>query len=159
MTSSLPRSLFLLAVLALVAFSPADDARFDLVLAEGRVMDPESGLDGVRWVGIRGGQIAAVSETPLDAAVILDASGHVIAPGFIDTHAHGQNDANYRLFAMNGVTTALEMEVGTGDVEAWYGARAGGTLIHHGASIGHIPMRDGVVVENTRPGRGLRGGR
>src|SRR5690606_5799646 len=100
MPNSLPRSLFLLAVLVLVAFSPADDVRFDLVLAQGRVMDPESGLDGVRWVGIRGGLIAAVSETPLDGAVVLDAAGHVIAPGFIDTHAHGQDDANYRLFAL-----------------------------------------------------------
>ncbi len=118
-----------------------DPGPYDLVVAEGRVMDPESGLDAIRWIGVRDGKIAALSETPLEAPVVLEARGHVVAPGFIDLHAHGQDDANYRLFALNGVTTALEMEVGTGDVEGWYGERSEGTLIHHGVTVGHIPVR------------------
>lgn len=121
--------------------APADPEPFDLVVAEGRVMDPESGLDGVRWIGIREGQIAAISESPLEGRRLLDAAGLVVAPGFIDLHAHGQDDENYRLFALNGVTTALEMEVGTGEVAAWYAEREEGTLIHHGVTIGHIPTR------------------
>lgn len=130
------------AILVLAsACAPADEGAFDVVLAEGRVMDPASGLDAVRWVGIRDGKIAALSETALDGTVVLDASGHVVAPGFIDTHAHGQDEENYRLFALNGVTTALEMEVGTADVDAWYREREGGTRVNHGVSIGHLHLR------------------
>ncbi len=98
---------------------------FDLVIANGRVMDPESGLDGVRNVGIRNGKIAAISAATLQGRTTLDATGLVVAPGFIDLHAHGQDDENYRLYAMDGVTTALELEVGNEDVGAWYAAHAG----------------------------------
>jgi N-acyl-D-aspartate/D-glutamate deacylase len=120
---------------------------YDLVIRDGRVMDPASGLDAVRQVGITGGKIAAISEGPLDGRATIDARGLVVAPGFIDLHAHGQNDENYRLRAADGVTTALELEVGTGDVEAFYRERSGKTLINHGASIGHIPVRMAVMGE------------
>ena len=88
---------------------------YDLVLANGRVVDPESGLDAVRHVGIRGGKIAAVSATPLTGARVIDASRHVVSPGFIDLHEHGQQDESYRLMVRDGVTSAFELEVGTGD--------------------------------------------
>jgi N-acyl-D-aspartate/D-glutamate deacylase len=114
---------------------------YEVVVAGGRVMDPESGLDATRWVGIRDGRIAAISTRPLRGDTLLDASGLVVAPGFIDLHAHGQDQENYRLFALNGVTTALELEVGTEDPAAWYAERAAGTLIHHGVSVGHIRVR------------------
>lgn len=117
---------------------------FDVVIAEGRVMDPESGLDAIRWVGIRDGRIVAISDRPLDGgenALILDAAGHVVAPGFIDLHAHGQDDENYRLFALNGVTSALEMEVGTANVAQWYAEREGRALLNHGVTVGHLGVR------------------
>ena len=63
----------------------------DLVIAGGRVVDPETGLDAVRHVGIRDGAVVAVSESPLIGAVTVDATGLVVAPGFIDLHAHGQD--------------------------------------------------------------------
>ena len=66
-------------------------ARFDVVITGGRVMDPESGLDAPRHVGIRGGKIAAISTTPLQGRIDLSAAGRVVAPGFIDLHAHGQS--------------------------------------------------------------------
>src|SRR5688500_16438625 len=87
------------------------DANFDMVLANGRVMDPESNLAAVRYVGIRGGKIAAISTRPLRGRTVVDVKGLVVAPGFIDLHAHGQNDENNRYQARDGVTTALEMEV------------------------------------------------
>lgn len=127
-------------------------ATYDLVIANGRVIDPESGLDGVRHVGIRGGTIAAVSPTPLAGARVIDASRHVVAPGFIDLHEHGQQDESYRMMVRDGVTSAFELEVGTGDVAGWYKAREGGQIVNYGVAIGHIPARMKVLGD---PGRGL----
>ncbi len=110
---------------------------FDLVLAGGRVMDPESGLDAVRHVGIRDGMIAAVSETPLRGETSIDVSGLVVAPGFIDLHAHGQDLFSSRLQALDGVTTALDLEGGADDVTEWYDRRAGKAVIHYGATASH----------------------
>lgn len=118
-----------------------DGPPYDLVLAEGRVMDPESGLDAVRWVGIRDGRIATVSQGPLEGADTLDAAGLVVGPGYIDLHAHGQDEENYRLFSLNGVTTALELEVGTAEVDEWYREREGHARLNHGVSIGHLGVR------------------
>ena len=80
----------LIAALAIAGCVVAHGAEppFDLVIRGGRVLDPQSGLDGVRYVGIRGNSIAAVSEAPVDGARVLDARGLVVAPGFIDLHNH-----------------------------------------------------------------------
>src|SRR6202041_2264528 len=74
----------------------ADDERYDLVIANGRVMDPESGLDAVRNMGISGGKIRAMSSSPLQGKATMDAKGLVVAPGFIDMHEHGQEPRNYQ---------------------------------------------------------------
>lgn len=129
-----------------------DSTQYDLVLANGRVMDPDSGLDAVRNVGIIGGRIAAISEDPLFAARSIDATGHVVAPGFIDLHEHGQSEEAYGMMVRDGVTSAFELEVGAGDVAAWYAAREGGQLVNHGVSVGHIPVRMKVLGD---PGTGL----
>jgi dihydroorotase len=112
---------------------------FDIVIANGRVMDPASGVDAIRNVGIRAGKIAAISADPLAGHTVLDAKGLVVAPGFIDLHSHGQTPENYRYKAMDGVTTALEMEVGVSPVPEWYAAREGKSLINFGATAGHLP--------------------
>src|ERR1041385_8554589 len=96
---------------------------YDVVLSGGRVMDPESGLDAIRNVGIRGRRIEAISARPLQGRTVVDVKGLVVAPGFIDLHSHGQDEENYRFKAMDGVTTALELEVGVGDIEKWYAER------------------------------------
>ena len=131
------------SVLLLLFATPAlaQNQTYDIVIANGRVIDPESRLDAVRWVGIRGGKIAAISQTPLRGTTVLEARGKVVAPGFIDLHAHGQDSENYRLFALDGVTTALELEVGTEDVDRWYAERAGKALINYGVTIGHPRVR------------------
>ncbi len=131
-------------IAAFVAFSGdvrAQTATYDIVIANGRVIDPETNLDAARWVGITGGKISAVSATPLQGKRTIDAKGLVVSPGFIDLHAHGQDDENYRIFALDGVTTALELEVGTEDVPAFYAARQGKALINYGASSSHIRAR------------------
>jgi len=119
----------------------AIDEKYDVVIANGRVMDPESGLDAVRNVGISGGKVRAISEDKLQGKTTLDAKGLVVAPGFIDLHEHGQEPKNYQFQAQDGVTTSLELEAGTADVSGWYAAREGKSLINFGVSIGHIPVR------------------
>ena len=120
---------------------------YDVVLQNGRVMDPESGLDAVRSVGIQGKRIARISARPLQGKIEVDAKGLVIAPGFIDLHSHGQTPENYRYKAMDGVTTALELEVGVSPVAEWYAAREGKALINFGASSGHIAARMAVMKD------------
>ncbi len=110
-------------------------------------MDPESGLDAVRSVGINGRKIVAISTRPLRGKVEVDSTGLVVAPGFIDLHSHGQTPENYRYKAMDGVTTALELEVGVSPVGEWYAAREGKALINFGASAGHIPARMAVLKD------------
>jgi N-acyl-D-aspartate/D-glutamate deacylase len=135
----------LAAALPGAALAHAQAPAYDVVIQNGRVIDPESGLDAVRSLGIRGGRIAAVSGSALRGRLTIDARGLVVAPGFIDLHVHGQNDENYRVYAMDGVTTALELEVGVGDVPAFYSSHDGKALINYGASAGHIRARMAVL--------------
>ncbi|MFM8469151.1 MAG: amidohydrolase family protein [Limisphaerales bacterium] len=140
----------LVTLLALLATLPAALAQdFDLVLASGRVLDPESKLDAVRHIGIRDGVIRAVSETPLRGRTVVDVSGFAVAPGFIDLHQHGQQPEDYVFKALDGVTAVFELEVGTADVDAWYAARAGKSPIHHGVSVSHIHCR--MAAMGDRP--------
>jgi N-acyl-D-aspartate/D-glutamate deacylase len=129
--------------------SPASEPEYDIVILNGRVVDPESGLDAIRNIGIglsnNGGTIQAISEKRLKGRATVLATGLVVSPGFIDLHSHGQDQENYRFKAMDGVTTALELEVGTGDVDHWYSQREGKALINYGASVGHIPARIAVM--------------
>jgi len=63
----------------------------------GRVVDPETGLDGIRNIGVRGDRIAAVSREPMAGRRVIDVRGLVVAPGFIDLHQHQQDTQTYRL--------------------------------------------------------------
>jgi N-acyl-D-glutamate deacylase len=102
--------------IAFVLAVPVLAQQYDIVLANGRVMDPESNLDAVRNVGIRGGKIAAVTESSLEGRAVVDVRGLVVTAGFIDLHSHGQTPENYGFKARDGVTTALELEVGVNPV-------------------------------------------
>jgi len=120
-------------------------ADFDVVILNGRVMDPESRLDAVRNVGIRNQKIEAVTSKPIKGRTTIDGKGLVVAPGFIDLHQHGQIPENYRAQAMDGVTSSLELEAGVPDINAWYAERAGKAVVNYGASIGHIRVRMKVM--------------
>ena len=133
----------LVALAAFIPFAAAvgDDDTFDLVLKGGRVIDPETSLDAIRNIGIRGDTIARVSEEPLRGKRLLDVGGLVVAPGFIDLHQHGFDRSSYRAMALDGVTTALELEVGVPDIERFKVAHDDQALIHFGASASLLASR------------------
>ena len=119
--------------------------QYDIVLQGGRVIDPESNLDAVRNVGISGNTVRAITQNALTGRTVIDARGLIVAPGFIDLHAHGQNLENDRAHAMDGVTAALDLEGGTVDVDSWYAAQSGKRLIHYGAAVSHTRARRTVL--------------
>src|SRR5881397_3460915 len=121
---------------------------YDRVILGGHVMDPASNLDAVRNIGLVGGRIAVITTRAIQGRDTIDARGLVVAPGFIDIHAHGQTPETYRFYALDGVTTALELELGTADVVAWYREREGGERINYGVSIGHIKVRMAVMHDS-----------
>lgn len=104
-------------------------------------MDPETGLDAVRNVGLRDGRVAAISVDELTGTEVVDVTGLVVAPGFVDLHAHGQDVFSSQLQAQDGVTTALELEGGAWPVGRWYDARDGQAVIHYGATVSHGATR------------------
>ena len=123
---------------------------YDRVILGGRVLDPASKLDGPRNIGLQGGRIAVITTRAIRGRDTIDARGLVVAPGFIDLHAHGQTPETYRFYALDGVTTALELELGTSDVAAWYRERGAppGERINYGVSIGHIKVRMAVMHDS-----------
>src|SRR6202453_1005001 len=129
--------------ICLLVFSTAIAAaqQYDLVLEGGRVMDPETGLDAVRNVGIRDGKIVRIAPEALSGRRLVHASGLVVAPGFIDLHQHGQDLASQRVKALDGVTTALELEIGAPDVAQFLKSKEGHSLIHYGTSASHVAAR------------------
>ena len=143
------RLLSLLALLEVTTLSAQSaNTVYDRVILGGQVMDPASRLDAVRNVGILDGRIAAITTDALVGKDTVDARGLVVAPGFIDLHAHGQTPETYRFESLDGVTTSLELELGTADVPAWYAERSAGQRINYGVSIGHIKVRMAVMHDS-----------
>ena len=141
--TSLGRLCVCLALLALPAgiATAASGTVYDVVITGGRVIDPETSTDAVLNVGVTGGSIAAVSAEPLQGRQTIDAHGLVVAPGFIDLHQHAQDEASGRLKALDGVTSALEMEIGVPDVQAFLRSKQGRALINYGTSASHAAAR------------------
>lgn len=122
-------------------FGFAEAQTYDIVIHGGRVIDPQTNLDAVRDIGISGNQITSVSEQPLQGKQVIDATGLVVAPGFIDLHQHGQTADDYRLKAFDGVTTALEMELGRQSVAKYLADRKGRALINYGSTASYVFAR------------------
>lgn len=144
------RTLRLFCLVLISTFAAAQ--QFDVVFEGGRVMDPETGLDAVRNVGIRNGKIARISTDLLSGSRVVHVSGLVVAPGFIDLHQHGQELASQRVKAFDGVTTALEMEIGVPDVAQFLKSKAGQSLINYGSTASHAAARALVFGAPLNPG-------
>jgi len=139
--------LTLAAVLATALSSQVLAETYDVVINNGRVMDPETLFDGVANVGIKDGRIAEISKTPLEGARTIDATGHIVAPGFIDTHFHWQAPIGYRLGLRDGLTSSMDLEMGCAGsyIAAWYEARAGVTQANYGCGVSHEFARATVI--------------
>ncbi len=104
-------------------------------------MDPATGLDAIRSIGVNGGKIVSISEKSLSGATVVNVSGFVVAPGFIDLHAHGQTTGDMEIKARDGVTTALDLEAGVYPVAPWYQSMEGKAPLNYGATVSHISAR------------------
>ncbi len=125
--------------------------QYDLVITHGRVVDPETKLDAVRNVAIQNGKIARISDEPLSGKRVINAAGLVVAPGFIDLHQHGQDLESQRVKAFDGVTTALEMEIGAPDVAEFLKSKQGHSLINYGSTASHVAARALVFGAPLKP--------
>jgi N-acyl-D-aspartate/D-glutamate deacylase len=146
------RKLFLSLGLFLFASTVLPAQQYDVVIEGGRAMDPETGLDAIRNVGIRDGKIALVSSEKLSGRRVIHAAGLVVAPGFIDLHQHGQEPASQFVKAFDGVTTALEMEIGVPDVTQFLKIKDGRSLIHYGTTASHAAARALIFGAPLNPG-------
>lgn len=126
--------------------SGQSNLEFDLVLQGGQVIDPETKLDAVRNVGIRNGRIVEISAEPLICAENIDVFGLVIAPGFIDLHVHGITNKEQEHQVHDGVTTALELDVGVPYITSWHKSRNSNALINYGTSASW-PFKRAEVME------------
>lgn len=150
--------IFLLSIFLLSTLMHAQ--QYDLVLEGGRVIDPETKLDAMRNVGICDGKIVRISPDELSGRRVIHAAGLVVAPGFIDLHQHAQDLASQRVKAFDGVTTALEMEIGARDVAQFLNSKQGHSLINYGTTASHVaaralafgtPLPDGAILPKTGP--------
>jgi len=124
---------------------------YDVVILNGRVMDPETEFDAVRNVGIRDGRIVTITEDAIDGDESIDATGLVVSPGFIDTEQHGLHDWGIKVNLRDGVTTQMDFEVGAANIDEWYAAREGKTQANFGTVAGHefarMRVHDGLALE------------
>jgi urease alpha subunit len=115
-TRHLPLAFLTLGLaLALPACTP-DKQVYDVVITNGRVMDPETNFDGIRNVGVKDGTIAIIAESDINGKDTIDATGHVVAPGFIEGHQHATDPFSRRVNLRDGLTTQMDFEAGAGEV-------------------------------------------
>ena len=125
----------------------AADTEFDLVILNGRVIDPETNFDGIRNVGVKDGRIALITEESIAGKETVDATGKIVAPGFIDTHFHFQKPIGYSLGLRDGLTSSMDFEMGCAGsyIADWYEARKGVTQANYGIAVSHEFARAMVI--------------
>ena len=127
------------------------DPRYDLVIKNGRVIDPETGLDAIRSVGINNGKITAISNAKLNGKSEVDAIGLVVAPGFIDIHSHSPTPLGTKFQVLDGVTTQLDLEAGAFPVGAYGFMIKPQSPINYGSSVSHLAVRIKVIEGREQP--------
>ena len=141
---SIFRKCFSLSCLFAASAMAAD---YDLVINNGRVMDPETMYDAVANVGVKDGRIAVITRNEISGKETIDASGLVVAPGFIDTHFHAVDPFASKLAVADGITTGMDLEAGASKVKDWYANKEkSGWQINYGTTaslaMGRILVHD-----------------
>ena len=120
-------------------------AKYDLLIAGGRVIDPANRIDRVMDVGIAGGKIAVLQPklSPGDAAETINAAGKLVVPGLIDIHTHARTKEMPPIVLSNGVTSFLDAGSQGADrideiVDVVKGARNRGRILINIAKTGII---------------------
>jgi cytosine/adenosine deaminase-related metal-dependent hydrolase len=125
------------------------------ILRGGLVVDPGSRTETIADVVITDGRVTQVSPAAADDAdaTIIDVTGLIVGPGFIDLHSHVHSIAGQRLQAFDGVTTNLDLEAGVMPVERAY-ARAAeeGRVLNYGYSASWTAARGQVLAGVTPQG-------
>jgi N-acyl-D-aspartate/D-glutamate deacylase len=116
---------------------------FDLVICNGRIIDPATHRDTVGLnIGIRGSSIAELSIETLKGLRTIDARGDIVAPGFIDILSYSPNRIGVWNKIADGVTTNLAMHGGAADPVSWYAAfKRQHPPVNFGASFFYIEAR------------------
>lgn len=153
---NLRRLLALFTALTLGACA-SQTTEYDVVILNGRAMDPETELDAVRNVGILGGEIAIITTAKIFGRETIDATGLVVTPGFIDTHHHGAGSLwGVKASLRDGVTTPMDLEIGTINVKGWYEERGGRWPVNYGAAASHefhrMRVLDGLAINDPADG-------
>ena len=140
-----------LALLAVGMTASLRGQEFDVVILNGRVMDPETQYDKVSNVGIKGGRIVKITTEEITGTDMIDASGQVVAPGFIDTHTHSSDKYSIKMSMMDGVTTGLDLELGGLNIGEWYQREEGSWPMNYGMTVSHemarMVVHDGLVLD------------
>ncbi|ELJ8616142.1 hypothetical protein RUK64_003089 [Vibrio cholerae] len=139
-------ALSLMAVLGTAISFSAVSETYDVVINNGRVMDPETNFDAVRNVGVKDGKIVVITEDAIQGKQVIDAKNHVVAPGFIEGHQHGTDPFTRKVNLRDGLTTQMDFEAGAGDIAKWYAAQEGKTQANYGmvvlATLGRVHVLD-----------------
>ena len=149
-----PKFVACLALLGSALGMPVMAAPYDLVINSGRVMDPETGFDAVRNVGVADGRIKTITTEAIAGKRVIDASGLVVAPGFIDTHFHSMDEFATKVALRDGVTSGMDLEAGAFNVQQWYADKKGNWQINYGVTASHLLSRMKVMdpeVELDKP--------
>ena len=122
-----------------------DQADRALVFEGGTIVDG-SGEDGCRGdVGIKDGKIAIITKDIIKGKESIDAKGLVVSPGFVDLHAHAPAiPFSQKSQLRDGVTTALECEVGVYPVDVYYDGLKGKSQLNYGGTVGTANIREKV---------------
>ena len=132
------------------------------ILRGGRVIDPVAGTETVADVVIRNGRVERVTAGTggagagdpgggtVDGGTVVDVTGMVVGPGFVDLHSHVHSIAGQRLQAFDGVTTTLDLEAGLMPIDAAYAAAAAeGRVLNYGFSASWSDARGQVLAGVT----------
>ncbi len=129
----------------------ASAQNYDVVILNGRVMDPETGYDQIANVGINNGWITEITTDAIDGTETIDAEGLVVAPGFIDLEQHGIDPWGIKVNLRDGVTTQMDFEIGALNIDEWYAKREGATQANFGTVVGQeyarMRVHDDMALE------------